>query len=72
MASDARQDPLFEAAKQMVKETRMPSISLIQRTFRINFSRAASMLEAMEGEIVTAMDERGMRRMLAGETNEYL
>ncbi len=72
MNHEAKQDPLFEEVKNMVLETRMPSISLAQRTFRINYSRAAKMLEALEGDIVTVMDERGCRRMLTGETNEYL
>lgn len=72
MNPDTKQDPLFEAVKQLVIETRTPSIALTQRTFRINYSRAASMLEAMEGDVVTPMDERGMRRMLTEETNEYL
>lgn len=72
MNHDAKQDPLFEAAKQMVLETRTPSIALAQRTFRINYSRAASLLEAMEGDVVTPKDERGMRGMLTGETIEYL
>ncbi|OIQ63203.1 DNA translocase FtsK [mine drainage metagenome] len=67
----AKQDPLFEAVKQMVIEKRTPSISLAQRTFRINYSRAASLLEAMEGDVVTTMDEHGMRKMLTGETNDY-
>ena len=67
----AKQDPLFEAVKQMVIETCTPSISLAQRKFRINYSRAASLLEAMEGDIVTGMDAAGMRRMIIGETNEY-
>lgn len=71
MHINPKQDLLFESVKQMVIETRTPSISLAQRTFRINYSRAASMLAAMEGDIVTAMDERGMRRMLIGETNDY-
>jgi len=26
----------------------------------------------LEGDVVTTKDERGMRRMLIGETNEYL
>lgn len=68
----AKQDPLFEAVKQMVIDTRTPSISLVQRTFRINYSRAASLLEAMEEDVVTAMDEQGMRKMLMAETNNYL
>ncbi len=68
MNHEAGHDPLFEAVKQMVIETCTPSISLVQRTFRINYSRAASMLEAMEGDVVTPKDDRGMRRMLTGET----
>ncbi len=67
-----KQDPLFAAVKQMVIETRTPSIALAQRTFRINYSRAAGLLEAMQGDVVTAMDAAGMRRMISGETNEYL
>ena len=72
MSHEAKQDPLFDAVKQMVIETRTPSISLAQRTFRIGYSRAAKMLEALEGDVVTVMDERGCRKMLTGETNEYL
>lgn len=67
----AKQDPLFEAVKQMVIDTRTPSISLVQRTFRINYSRAASLLEAMEEDVVTTMDEQGMRKMLTADTNNY-
>lgn len=72
MHDDAKQDPLFEAVKQMVIETRTPSIALTQRTFLIGYSRAASMLDALEGDVVTPLNERGLRRMLTGETNEYL
>ena len=70
MTHDPKQDPLFDAVKKLVIETRTPSIALVQRTFIINYSRAASMLEAMEGEVVTPKDEKGMRRMLTGETNK--
>lgn len=72
MNHEARGDPLFEVVKQLLIETRIPSVSHVQVTFRIGYSRAASMLEAMEGDVVTPMDERGMRRMLKEETNEYL
>lgn len=60
MNDDAKQDPLFEAVKQMVIETRTPSISLVQRIFRINYSRAASLPEALEGDVVTSMNEQGL------------
>ena len=72
MFNQAKLDPLYEAAKQLVIESRTPSIALVQRTFRINYSRAARMLKAMEGEVVTPMDKRGMRRMLVGDTVDYL
>ncbi len=68
---DARQDPLFEAVREMLIETRTPSISLVQRTFRINHTRAACMMKALEGDVVTPLNEDGLRRMLTGETNEY-
>lgn len=72
MDQEARNDPLFDAARQLLIETRTPSIALVQRTFRINYSRAAVMLKAMEGEVVTPMNQNGARRMLRGDTNEYL
>jgi len=72
MNQDAKKDPLFEEAKQLVIETRTPSISLVQRTFLLGYGRAASLLEAMEGDVVSTMDRRGRRRMLTGETKEYL
>jgi S-DNA-T family DNA segregation ATPase FtsK/SpoIIIE len=72
MSHEVKQYPLFEEVKKMVVETRTPSISLAQRTFRIGYSRAAKMLEALEGDVVTVIDERGCRKMLAGDTIEYL
>lgn len=64
MTHEAKNDPLFEAVKKMVIGTRTPWISLTQHAFQIGYDRAASLLEALEGDLVTAMDERGMRRML--------
>ncbi len=72
MNDDAKQDPLFEAVREMLIETRTPSISLVQRTFRINYTRAACMMKELEGDVVTPLNEDGLRRMLTGETNEYL
>ena len=71
MNTDAKNDQLFDAVKKIIIETRTPSISLAQRTFRINYSRAVSLLAAMEGDVVTTMDEKGIRRMLKGKTKEY-
>ena len=72
MNHEGKQDPLFEEVKKMLIETHTPSISLVQRAFRINYTRAACMMMALEGDVVTPLNEEGFRRMLSGETNEYL
>jgi DNA segregation ATPase FtsK/SpoIIIE-like protein len=66
----ARQDPLFEAVRKLVLETKIPSVAHIQIEFRINYSRAAAMLDALEGDLVTPKDEQGFRKMLKGEARE--
>lgn len=53
MENDATQDPLFEAVRLLVLETSRPSIALVQRTFRIGYGRAKSMIEAMNCELPT-------------------
>lgn len=68
MDHPAKQDPLFETVKQLVIETKNPSVSHAQRRFKLGYSRANGLLEAMEGEIVTAKDASGWRSMLTGET----
>lgn len=72
MRNDAKQDPLFNAVRQSVIETRTPSIALAQRTFHLGYSRAAGILAALEGDVVTTMDARGARKMLKGATIKYL
>lgn len=61
-------DPLYETAKQLILDTRTPTISLIQRRLLVNYSRAVGLMKALEGDIVTVKDESGARRMLIGET----
>ncbi|ABM36706.1 DNA translocase FtsK [Polaromonas naphthalenivorans] len=69
MNHPAKQDPLYETVKQLVIETKNPSVSHAQRRFKLGYNRAIGLIEAMEGEIVTARDENGWRSMLTGETN---
>ncbi|MFH1429397.1 MAG: DNA translocase FtsK 4TM domain-containing protein [Candidatus Margulisiibacteriota bacterium] len=47
------QDPLYEEAKQILKEQKKPSISFLQRRLRIGYNRAARIFEELEeaGEI---------------------
>lgn len=70
MGDDAKQDPLFGAVRRLILESRIPSVAHVQIEFGMGYHRANSLLEAMEGEVVTAKNERGMRKMLQGETNE--
>ena len=61
----AQQDTLFDAVKQLVIETRNPSVAHIQRRLKLGYRRAAGLIAALEGEIVTAVDEKGWRSMMA-------
>lgn len=57
-------DPLYPAARQVVVDSQRPSISRIQCELRIGYNRAARLLEAMEGDVVTPADASGVRQML--------
>lgn len=61
---NSKPDPLRDAARQLVLETRNPSVAHLQRHLRLGYRRAAGLIAALEGELVTAMDENGSRRML--------
>lgn len=65
-----RNDPRYEEAKQVVIKSGKPSISRIQRCLRIGYNYAARLLEAMEGEVVTAADQNGIRQMLIQANQE--
>lgn len=59
-------DPLFEQATQHVVATGRPTISTIQRQFRIGYNRAARMIESMEAKgIVSAPAHDGSRTVIA-------
>lgn len=59
-------DPLLEQAIQHVVSTGRPTISTIQRQFRIGYNRAARMIEAMEAKgIVSAPAHDGSRTVIA-------
>ena len=59
-------DPLYDQAVRLVCETRMASVSMIQRRLRIGFNRAARMVERMERDgIVGAPNGSKPREVLA-------
>ncbi|MDF2445176.1 MAG: cell division protein FtsK [Moraxellaceae bacterium] len=65
MGSDPEADPLYDEAVAFVLETRRPSISFVQRKFKIGYNRAARLIEAMEmAGVVTPMQSNGQRDVI--------
>jgi S-DNA-T family DNA segregation ATPase FtsK/SpoIIIE len=59
-------DPLYDMAVKLVCETRMASVSMIQRRLQVGFNRASRMVERMEREgIVGAPNGSKPREVLA-------
>ena len=69
MTHPAKLDPMFETVRQLIIESKNQSVSHAQRRLKLGYTQVNSLLEAMEGEIVTAKDASGWRSMLTGETN---
>lgn len=68
LSRPARQDPVFNALRQLVIETGNPSVAHAQRHFKLGFRRAEAMISALEGELVSCKHPDGWRRMLSGPT----
>lgn len=65
MGGDPESDALYDEAVAFVMETRRPSISFVQRKFKIGYNRAARLIEAMElAGIVSPMQGNGQREVL--------
>ena len=65
MGSDPEADPLYDEAVNFVLESRRPSISFVQRKFKIGYNRAARLIEAMEiAGVVTPMQSNGQREVI--------
>lgn len=65
-ANDGDPDPLYDQAVEVVKTTRSPSISLIQRHLQVGYNRAARLMEQMEeAGVVSPMNSTGQREVLA-------
>lgn len=58
-------DPLLDQAIEIVKANETSSISLVQRSLRISYTRAARLMENMESiGLLSAMDSTGQRKVL--------
>lgn len=65
VGGDPEQDALYDDAVAFVLETRRPSISYVQRKFKIGYNRAARLIEAMENAgLVSSMQTNGQRELL--------
>lgn len=61
------EDSLFADAARFVLDTARPTISAIQRQFRIGYNRAARIIEAMEAKgLLSAPAHDGTRSIIAG------
>lgn len=57
-------DPLLADAREFVVQESRPSISALQRKFKIGYNRAARLIEALErGGVVSPADNSGKRRV---------
>ncbi len=67
---DAEYDPFYDKAVELVLEKGQASTSMVQRTFRIGYNRAARIIEMMEREgIVGKMDGVKPREILLQPTD---
>ncbi len=65
MGGDPEADALYDEAVAFVLETRRPSISFVQRKFKIGYNRAARLIEAMElAGVVSPMQSNGQREVV--------
>ena len=68
---DGEADALYDQAVEVVLKNRRASISLVQRHLRVGYNRSARLIEAMEkAGLVSAMDERGGRTVIARQAAE--
>ena len=57
-------DPLLTQARELLLAQQNPSVSFLQRHFKIGYNRALGLMRILEGDIVTAPNADGWRRML--------
>jgi S-DNA-T family DNA segregation ATPase FtsK/SpoIIIE len=67
--NDPEIDDLYAEAVKFVTESRIASISAVQRRFKIGYNRSSTIIEAMEAEgIVSSAEPHGRRVVLAPPT----
>jgi DNA segregation ATPase FtsK/SpoIIIE-like protein len=64
-------DPLYQQAVALIRQIRRPSISYVQRHLQIGYIRAADMVEAMVGTVLTSHDPEKGKLIDADGESEY-
>lgn len=68
---EGTEDPLYQAAVEIVRRDRKASVSYLQRRLKVGYNRAARMIEEMEAaEIVGAVQPGGAREVLLPPPDE--
>ena len=57
-------DPLLAQARELLLAQQNPSVAFLQRHLKIGYNRALGLMHSLEGDIVTAPNADGWRRML--------
>ena len=66
VTNDSDNDDLYAEAVKFVTESRIASVSVIQRRFKIGYNRSSTIIEAMEADgIVSCAGSNGTRIVLA-------
>ena len=67
--NDPEIDDLYAEAVRFVTESRIASVSALQRRFKIGYNRSSNLLDVMEADgIVSAAEPHGRRVVLAPPT----
>ena len=56
-------DPLLAKARELLLAHQNPSAGFLQRHLKIGYSRAQDLMQSLEGDLVTAPNADGWRRM---------
>ena len=57
-------DPLLAQARELLLAQQNPSVAFLQRHLKIGYNRTMKLMKSLEGDILTAPNADGWRRML--------